>query len=70
MRDLRRARRHADKLARARGELGWAILLAHRSGESVRDIAPHVGMSPSRVFELLKEAERVELVGDPAGRDA
>jgi hypothetical protein len=59
-RDLKRVRRHADKLARAREELGVAILAAHRSGESVRDIAPYAGISPSRVFELLKEAQGLE----------
>jgi hypothetical protein len=57
-RDLKRVRRQAEKLGRARAELGDAILAAHRSGESVRDIAPYAGMSSSRVFELLKETEQ------------
>jgi hypothetical protein len=58
--DLRRVQRLAGKVQQARAELRDAILAAHRSGESVRDIAPFAGMSPSRVFELLKEARRLE----------
>jgi DNA-directed RNA polymerase specialized sigma24 family protein len=62
-RDLRRVRRQAEKLERAQAELRDAILQAHRSGESVRDIAPFAGMSPSRVHDLLKEARRLESEG-------
>ena len=56
-RDLRRVATRAQQLERARVELRDAILRAHESGESVRDIAPYAGLSPSRVFELLKEAQ-------------
>ena len=56
-RDLRRVATRARQLEKARIELRDAILTAHASGESVRDIAPHAGLSPSRVFELLKEGQ-------------
>ena len=59
-RDLRRVASRARRLEQARVELRDAIKRAHESGESVRDIAPHAGLSPSRVFELLKEAEAQE----------
>jgi DNA-directed RNA polymerase specialized sigma24 family protein len=55
-RDLRRVQRLAGRLEEARVALRDAILAAHESGESVRDIAPYAGMSPSRVHELLVEA--------------
>jgi DNA-directed RNA polymerase specialized sigma24 family protein len=55
-RDLRRVRARAKQVAAARERLRDAILEAHLSGESIRDIAPHAGLSPSRVQELLKEA--------------
>jgi hypothetical protein len=56
-RDLRRVATRAAQLERARVELRDAIRQAHESGESVRDIAPYAGLSPSRVFELLREAQ-------------
>jgi transposase len=59
-RDLRRVRRRAETVERARLELRDAIVVAHRSGESFRDIAPFAGMSHSRVYELLREAQRLE----------
>jgi hypothetical protein len=62
-RDLRRVQRLAGRLEDARVQLRDAILAAHDSGESVRDIAPYAGMSPSRVHELLVEAR------DAAGAD-
>jgi len=55
-RDLRRVQTRAQQLEKARQALRDAILQAHASGESVRDIAPYAGLSPSRVYELLKEA--------------
>jgi hypothetical protein len=58
--DLRRVQRLARKALLAKAELRDAILVAHRAGESIRDIAPFAGMSPSRVYELLKEAKRLE----------
>jgi DNA-directed RNA polymerase specialized sigma24 family protein len=59
-RDLRRVRQRADKLEQARVALRDAILQASLSGESVRDIAPFAGISPSRVYELLREAQQLE----------
>jgi hypothetical protein len=56
-RDLRRVATRAAQLEKARVELRDAIRQAHESGESVRDIAPYAGLSPSRVFELLREAQ-------------
>jgi len=66
-RDLRRVRSAAKRLEKARGELRDAILVARRSGESVRDIAPFAGLSPSRVQELVKEAEALDAKTDPNG---
>ena len=54
-RDLRHVRTKARQLERARVSLRDAIVRAHRSGESVRDIAPYAGLSPSRVHDLLQE---------------
>lgn len=56
-RDLRRVRRAAERLESARQQLREAIRQASLSGESVRDIAPYAGLSPSRVYEMLREAE-------------
>lgn len=58
--DLRRVRRAAGRLETARVELREAILAAHKSGESVRDIAPYAGVSASRVYDLLREAQAAE----------
>lgn len=58
--DLRKVRAAARRLEQARAALRDAIHAANRSGESVRDIAPHADLSPSRVQELLKEARRLE----------
>jgi len=62
-RDLKRCRRCAERLQRARAELREAIVAAHRSGESTRDIAEYVGMSHSRIAELLREANQLEREG-------
>jgi len=59
-RELRRVRAAADRLERSRGLLRDAILAAHKSGESVRDMAPYAGLSPSRTHDLLKEAQELE----------
>lgn len=59
-RDLKEVRRCTDKVEQARARLREAILKAHRSGESLRGIAPYAGMSHQRVAELLKEAEEDE----------
>jgi len=59
-RDLREIRRLAGRLEQARAELRDAIVAAHQSGESIRDIAPYAGMSPSRVHALLIEGRQTE----------
>lgn len=59
-RDLKQVQRRAQQMAASRERLRDAILQAHRSGESIRDIAPYAGLSPSRVQELLKEARDLE----------
>jgi len=41
------------RLETAELERVWAILAAHRKGLSVRDIARHVGLGPTRVHQLL-----------------
>lgn len=64
-RDLRKVQRCAVRLERERRELRDAILAAHESGESVRDIAPYAGVSPSRVHELLVEAREAAGDGGP-----
>ena len=66
-RDLRRIQRLAARLEQARVELRDAILAAHDSGESIRDIAPYAGMSPSRVHELLAEARQAASEDPPNG---
>lgn len=55
-RDLKRVRQVVERKRRLRKELAGAILAAHESGESIRDIAEFAGLSSSRVFELLNEA--------------
>lgn len=54
--DLRRVARAAARIEKARAELAQAILRAHESGESLRDIAPYAHLSYSRVHDLLREA--------------
>jgi phosphoribosylcarboxyaminoimidazole (NCAIR) mutase len=63
-RDLRRVQRAAERMEQARGELRDAILAAHRTGESYRDIAQYAGLAHSRVAELAKEARELEQPGD------
>ena len=65
-RDLRRVGRVADRAERVRVELADAILAAHESGETVRDIAPHARLSSSRVHDLLKEARARVATSDGA----
>lgn len=51
--DLRRVRRAAEKLVSARAELEAAIMAAHASGETYRDIAAACGMSHQRVWQIV-----------------
>jgi hypothetical protein len=55
---LKAVQQAAEQLAAARERLADRVLAAHRSGESLRDIAPYAGLSRSRVHELLREAEQ------------
>jgi len=57
-RDLRRVRTAADKVEKAQDVLRRAIVLAQQSGETVRDIAPYAGLSPSRIHQILREERR------------
>jgi hypothetical protein len=59
-RDLKRVRRRAEQLENARIALRDAIVIAIDSGESVRDVAPFAGLSPSRIHQLLREAREAE----------
>ena len=58
--DLRRVQRAARKVNKAREELAQAIMIAQRSGESLRDIAPFAELSYSRVHELIREMRKRE----------
>jgi len=55
-RHLKRVVDMAARLARAEADLRLAILEAHESGESVRDIEEYSGISRGRVHRLLQEA--------------
>jgi DNA-directed RNA polymerase specialized sigma24 family protein len=50
----------AAQVEASRGKLRDAIYRAHLAGESVRDIAPYCGLSPSRVHDLIREARQLE----------
>ena len=54
---LRAVRTAAGGVDKAREKLRLAIVAAHESGESIRDIAAFAGLSPSRVHELLREKD-------------
>jgi AcrR family transcriptional regulator len=73
-----RLARASFRLEMAELERLWAIVSAHREGLSVRDIAQHVGLSPTRVHQLVTspQADCVEhalsvlrAVGWPAPED-
>jgi AcrR family transcriptional regulator len=73
-----RLARASFRLEMAELERIWAIVSAHREGLSVRDIAQHVGLSPTRVHQLVTspQADCVEhalsvlrAVGWPAPED-
>ena len=84
--EFRRQKRIRIRLARASFRLEmaeleriWAIVSAHREGLSVRDIARHVGLGPTRVHQLVTspQADSVEHaqsvlreVGWPAPEDS
>jgi len=58
--DLRRVRAEAAKLKAAEQRLKASIVTAQQSGESIRDIAPFAGLSPARIHQILREANRDE----------
>lgn len=57
-RDLKRVRAARQKLDAADEALKAAVVAAHRSGESIRDIAPYAQLSPTRIHQILREANR------------
>ena len=74
-----RLARASFRLEMAELERIWAIVSAHREGLSVRDIARHVGLGPTRVHQLVTspQADSVEHaqsvlreVGWPAPEDS
>jgi len=62
-RDLDNVAKAASKVADAREELRQMILVAHQSGEVIRDIAEVAGISPTQVHKLIREA-RTAQTGD------
>ena len=62
--EVQRKERIRTRLARASFRLEmaeleriWAIVSAHREGMSVRDIARHIGLSPTRVHQLVTRSQ-------------
>jgi hypothetical protein len=53
--ELRRVRAAANRVSKAEQDLHDAILAAVESGESYRDIAPHAGLSYSRVYQIAQK---------------
>ena len=49
-----------QRLEQAEETLRAAIVLAQKSGESIRDIAPYAGLSPARIHQILRKAARDE----------
>lgn len=56
--DLRRVERACKQVVDARTELEAAIVAAHKSGETYRDIAKAADMSHQRIGQIVKEAKR------------
>jgi hypothetical protein len=52
-----RLRRARFRLEAAKVERAWAVVSAHRDGLSVRKIAEAVGLSPTRVHQVLASPE-------------
>src|SRR3954451_13248602 len=52
-----RLRLATDRLGEAQQERIWAVVEAHQSGLSIRQIAAATGLSPSRVHQLLGSEE-------------
>src|SRR5947209_15197602 len=56
-----RLRLAAERLEEAQRERIWAIVEAHQSGLSIRQVASATGLSPSRVRHLLGSDEAREI---------
>src|SRR5512133_1826042 len=56
-----RLRLATERLEGAQRERIWAIVEAHQSGLSIRQIAAATGLSPSRVHQLLGSEEAREI---------
>ena len=56
-----RLRLATDRLDEAQQERIWAVVEAHQSGLSIRQIAAATGLSPSRVHQLLGSDEAREI---------
>lgn len=55
IRTARRVERLTQELATARNELQRDVTAAHRSGESVAEIARTLGVTRTRVYQLLEK---------------
>lgn len=56
--DLRRIARIVAKIAECQDELREAIIAAHASGETYRDIARAAGLSHQRVWQIANRPPR------------
>jgi len=56
-----RLKRASFRLEMAQLERTWAVVSAHREGSSVREIASSVGLSATRVHQLLADSERAPI---------
>ena len=54
--DLDNVAKAAGRVAKAREELREAIVAAHLSGETVRDIADVAGVSSTTVHKMIRES--------------
>jgi hypothetical protein len=68
-----RLRLATERLEEAQQERVWAVVEAHQSGLSIRQIAAATGLSPSRVHQLLGSEEAREIprwLSQRRGQDA
>jgi hypothetical protein len=57
-RDLRKVKALAQRLRATEREFHAAILAAHESGETLRDIGQWAGLSYQRIHEIVKAQQR------------